>query len=207
VLLGKIVWLLGVVVWGAIRYPHYRRARRMTTVARPGRARERLLLGVCFAGSFLVPALFLAFNWPAFARYQPWPLQVPAGMLLLAVASWVFYRTHKDLGRNFSPKLEIRDVHALVTTGIYRHLRHPMYSAFWLCGIAQTMLLANWVAGLAGLLGFGILYFIRVGHEERMLLDQFGDAYRDYMARTNRVIPRMCGPRHDGHPPIGIATQ
>ena len=64
-----------------------------------------------------------------------------------------------------------------------------MYAAFWLCAVAQALLLPNWIAGLSGLVGFGTLFFFRVGNEERMMLETFGDEYRQYMARTNRVIP------------------
>jgi len=46
-----------------------------------------------------------------------------------------------------------------------------------------------WIAGFAGLAGFGILFFGCVGKEERMMLQTFGDSYRDYMARTGRVFP------------------
>jgi protein-S-isoprenylcysteine O-methyltransferase Ste14 len=45
------------------------------------------------------------------------------------------------------------------------------------------------VAGFAGLVGFGILFFGRIAEEERMMLETFGSRYHDYMARTHRVIP------------------
>jgi protein-S-isoprenylcysteine O-methyltransferase Ste14 len=64
-----------------------------------------------------------------------------------------------------------------------------MYSAFWLWAIAQFLLLPNWVAGAAGILGFGILYLGRVQQEERLMLDTFGDDYRIYMNNTARIIP------------------
>ena len=80
--------------------------------------------------------------------------------------------------------LALRDQHALITHGVYKWVRHPMYSAFWLWAIAQALLLPNWIAGFAGIVGFGTLYFGRVGHEEKMMLDAFGDTYRAYMART-----------------------
>jgi protein-S-isoprenylcysteine O-methyltransferase Ste14 len=64
-----------------------------------------------------------------------------------------------------------------------------MYTAFWLWAVAQALLLPNWVAGLSGLVGFGTLYFLRVGQEERLMIDAFGEAYRTYMARTARLIP------------------
>ena len=81
--------------------------------------------------------------------------------------------------------------HELVTEGIYRTVRHPMYSAFWLWAIAQALLLPNWIAGFAGLAGFAVLYFGRVAREERMMLETFGDSYRAYMARTGRVFPSI----------------
>ena len=83
----------------------------------------------------------------------------------------------------------VREQHSLVTTGVYAHVRHPMYAAFWLWALAQFLLLPNWIAGAAGLVGFGVLFFGRVGAEERMLVDHFGDDYRRYMARTARIIP------------------
>ena len=73
--------------------------------------------------------------------------------------------------------------------GVYGLVRHPMYSAFWLMAIAQALLLPNWIAGLSGLVGFGTLFFGRVGREEEMMMRGFGEEYRTYMARTARVVP------------------
>ena len=50
-----------------------------------------------------------------------------------------------------------------------------MYTAFWLWALAQAILLPNWIAGFAGILGFGTLYLFRVRREEEMLLETFGD--------------------------------
>jgi len=85
--------------------------------------------------------------------------------------------------------LQLRQDHKLITSGIYRRIRHPMYTAFWLWAIAQACLLPNWFAGFAGLVGFGFLFFGRVEREEQMMLQTFGDDYREYMARTYRIIP------------------
>ena len=84
----------------------------------------------------------------------------------------------------------MREEHALVTRGVYRRVRHPMYASQWLWGIAQALLLQNWVAGWAGAALFLPLYVLRVPREERMMLERFGEAYRDYMSGTRRIVPR-----------------
>ena len=110
-------------------------------------------------------------------------------MVTLCAALWLFYRSHVDLGRNWSISLEIRKEHRLVTTGVYRFIRHPMYSSFFLLALAQVLLVPNWLAGASGLLGVGVLYAFRVQQEERMMLEGFGTDYRSYMAHTKRLIP------------------
>jgi protein-S-isoprenylcysteine O-methyltransferase Ste14 len=64
-----------------------------------------------------------------------------------------------------------------------------MYSAFWLMALAQALLLPNLLGGLAGLVGFGLLFALRIGPEERMMEEAFGEEYRAYRKRTWRVIP------------------
>jgi len=191
VLAGKIFWLLGVIAWCAIRYAPYRRSKRTKTAVERDRNREWVLLAISFVGMFLLPFIFVVADQPRFANYSATSPQIIVGALVCAFAMLVFYRTHKELGRNWSATLEVREGHVLVTTGIYRSLRHPMYAGYWLWMISQALLLANWVAGLAGLVAFGLHYFLRIGHEEQMLRERFGDAYADYAARTNRIIPGL----------------
>ena len=76
-----------------------------------------------------------------------------------------------------------------MTHGVYRYVRHPMYTAFWMWAIAQALTLQNWVAGFAGIIGFGTLYFFRVGREEDLMRETFGSQWDDYAARTPRVVP------------------
>jgi protein-S-isoprenylcysteine O-methyltransferase Ste14 len=115
------------------------------------------------------------------------------GIIILAMAVWLFWRSHADLGRNWSPSLELREGHELVTEGVYRLVRHPMYASMWLWGVAQALLLQNWIAGWVSLVMFMPLYLLRVPREERMMLDEFGEEYRAYMDRTGRVISRLGG--------------
>jgi protein-S-isoprenylcysteine O-methyltransferase Ste14 len=105
---------------------------------------------------------------------------------------WLLWRSHADLGHNWSAKLSIAAEPSLVTRGVFRYIRHPMYASHVLWAIAQALLIQNWIAGLASLVVFLPLYLLRVPHEEDMMLKQFGDQYRAYMDRTGGVIPRLC---------------
>ena len=142
-------------------------------------------------GSFLVPIVYAVTNWLDFANYR-----LPAwagwlGVLLAAGAVFLFWRGHADLGLNWSPSLEIREEHELVTQGIYRVIRHPMYASQWLLVLAQPLLLQNWIAGFLGLLAFIPFYFLRVSAEEQMMLEEFGDQYRAYMQKVGGILPKV----------------
>ena len=103
----------------------------------------------------------------------------------------IFHLSHKHLARNWSVSLEIRKDHQLVDTGLYRKIRHPMYTSFWLWAIAQFLLIPNWIAGLAGLVSIAVLYYSRVGAEEEMMRQQFGAEYDAYCERTYRLLPKI----------------
>jgi protein-S-isoprenylcysteine O-methyltransferase Ste14 len=189
VVTAKIIWVLGCIGWYVIRYPHQRRSRKTPIASRRERLREGVLLAISFTGLFIVPLIYVTTGAPKVADYPFNPVLAWCGTAVFALALIGFYRTHRDLGRFWSVTLEIRQTHQLVTTGVYRHVRHPMYAAFFLWAIAQALLLPNWIAGPAGLVGFGTLFGLRVRREERMMEATFGDAYRAYAARTWRVIP------------------
>jgi len=190
-LTAKIIWAIGCVAYFIIRYPRMRRSRKTPIVQRHDSRRETLLVGISYTGLFFIPLIYSITDQPKFANYAFHPVQAWIGLFTLIAAMALLYRTHRDLGRLWSMTLELRGEHKLVTYGVYKSLRHPMYSAFWLWAVSQAFLLPNWVAGLAGLVGFGVLFFARVSREERMMVEKFGDEYRAYMARTRRIIPRI----------------
>ena len=186
---AKLVWWIGVIGWWVIRYPHARRSRKTPIAQRTDRQRDRVLLMISFTGLFIIPVIYVMTGAPHFADYAFSPVLVWLGMAVFALSLLLFYRCHRDLGRSWSVTLEIRETHRLVTRGVYRYVRHPMYSAFFLWAVAQALLLANWIAGPAGLAGFGTLYALRMPREERMMKEKFGDEYRAYEARTHRIVP------------------
>ena len=189
VFVAKVLWVAGIVGWFAIRYPFQRRAARQGVARSAGGVEDRIVLAIAALGQFVVPLLYIATGRPAFAEYPFHSLQAWLGLVALVAALVLFRLTHVQLGRNWSISLETRTQHSLVTDGLYAYVRHPMYSSFLLSAVAQILLLPNWVAGPAGLVGFGVLFFFRVGREERLMIETFGENYQAYMRRTARIVP------------------
>jgi protein-S-isoprenylcysteine O-methyltransferase Ste14 len=113
------------------------------------------------------------------------------GTGLIFASDLLFIWFHKALGKNWSPLLEIRKRHTLVTDGPYRFIRHPMYAAIFLIGIGASLLSANWIVALSYMLPVTCMYLVRASDEEKMMIEQFGDEYREYMRRTGRLIPKL----------------
>ena len=190
-LIASIIWASGIFIWLAIRWPYRRRARKTEVVAHRRTAGERLALGLCVLGLAIIPLSWLFSDVAKFADYTFSPWQGWAGLLVMIGFLSLFYVAHKHLARNWSVTLELRKGHHLVDTGIYSRIRHPMYTAFWLWGLAQLLLIPNWFAGAAGIISVAWLYFRRVGEEEEMMREHFGEAYDAYCARTGRLLPKV----------------
>lgn len=163
----------------------------MPVVSKRRTGSEAVGLAAALAGLAIVPGFYVATGIPEAADYTAHLWAVVIGTILFCAAMWVFRRTHKQLGRNWSITLEIRQQHELICAGPYALVRHPMYTSFLLMGLSQVFLLPNWVAGMAGLIGFAVLFFLRVDKEERMMLEVFGPQYQAYMAKTKRIIPYL----------------
>ena len=186
--IAKAVILVASVVMVVIRAPHGRRSRGVKVARSCKGPREVALLTLAWMG-FLVPLIWIVSPVFSFAEYSllPWPFG--AGVLCLVAGLWWFYRSHSDLGRYWSVTLELRENHRLITEGVYRHVRHPMYAALFLYSIGQALVIPNWVVGPSYFVTFGILFALRIGAEERMMLETFGEAYAEYMTKTKRLVP------------------
>ena len=188
--IAKSVILAASVVMIVIRAPHGQRSRAVKVVNNSKGVLETVLLTLAWAG-FVVPLIWIASSIFAFAEYPLRAGPFTAGVLCLAAGLWLFYRSHADLGTNWSVTLEVREQHQLITHGVYRSVRHPMYLALLLYSVGQALVIPNWVAGPSYLVAFAILFVFRIGAEESMMLEQFGDEYAAYMARTKRLIPGL----------------
>lgn len=187
---GALVWIAGIIGMNIIRAPFARRTQDNKIVESQKTLMEKLLLTGVLVG-MLVPVIQLTSGVLSFANYSVGVWVTVAGTIVLAAGLWLFWRSHADLGRNWSVTLELREDHGLITSGVYKRVRHPMYSAIWLIVLAQPLLIHNWVVGFAGVFSFGLMYAIRTPREEAMMRKQFGVAYEDYCKKSGRLLPRF----------------
>jgi protein-S-isoprenylcysteine O-methyltransferase Ste14 len=176
---------------GIRRFFQLRLAQAQPKSEPQGPASDRLLVlieSIAFFGGVLL--YLIAPQTIAWATL-PLPLWVRwAGILLGAVSLAGLLWVHTALGKNWSAWLELKEGQTLVTHGPYRRVRHPMYTALYGLYIGWTLLTANWLLGAAWIVTFTLLTATRIRHEEAMMIERFGEVYREYMKKTGRFLPK-----------------
>lgn len=108
---------------------------------------------------------------------------------IMIIALICIIKTSYDLGNEYSYTLQLRKNHKLVDTGIYKYIRHPMYFCGLLFIIAQSLLIPNTIGNISNLVSMYVFWKGRIPDEEKMMIKEFGDKYKDYMKKTKSVIP------------------
>ena len=110
------------------------------------------------------------------------------GIILIAIGLTIALVAVFTLRRSYSSSLVIREDHQLIRHGIYRHVRHPVYSG-------TSAALFGMPLCLSSLLGFGIMLLViplflnRIKIEEALLIEEFGAEYESYRKTTKQLIP------------------
>lgn len=120
----------------------------------------------------------------------PLPFSLRWAGLVLGLASlglWTW--THLALGTLWSASLQLRANHRLVVSGSYTRIRHPMYTAIPAWAISLGFVIANWIPIIFAVCA-AVILVARVPREEQMMMEQFGDPYREYMKRTGKFLPK-----------------
>jgi len=187
----ETVYLIGFAVASVIR-SYYGLQFKRKLIAHSDKENPIVFVGIALWGVVLIlPFITMFSDGLVVADYEIVTALRVLGAFIFIGSLWVLSRSHIDLAANFSPSLFIRENHVLVTKGIYRRIRHPMYLSFFMWAIGQALLIDNWLAGPLGLLSFAMIYWFRVPREERQLLSQFGAEYETYQKRTGRLLPKL----------------
>jgi protein-S-isoprenylcysteine O-methyltransferase Ste14 len=184
-------FLLGTFAYLGVRGYYKQKTSGGSAATSRSSGRDMTLVGLVVAGQIVLPLVAIFSPFLQWAQYTIGDSALAwCGSLVMASGIWLFWRSHADLGENWSVTLEVQKDHKLVSDGVYRKIRHPMYASFFLMAFGQLFLLQNWVAGPSALLAVTLLYVIRKPTEEAMLIEQFGEAYRKYMNSTGGILPK-----------------
>jgi protein-S-isoprenylcysteine O-methyltransferase len=159
--------------------------RRMTGKAEN---RDRSSLAVILALGGLVWWVGIALSYAAFGAVS-WPIVQVVGLVMMAIGIAIRSLAIIQLGRFHTPNVAIRTDHQLLDTGLYRYVRHPSYFGAIVAFTGLALALDNWLSLALIAIATPCIYLYRMREEEAALAAAFGDAYRDYCARTKRLIP------------------
>ncbi|MEA3255737.1 MAG: protein-S-isoprenylcysteine O-methyltransferase [Candidatus Altiarchaeota archaeon] len=188
-IIWKIIFIIMGICSSMIRLPHMKKYRKTEKIKSRKTSRENFLVFLATVGMMIVPMIYVFTPWlDSFSMSLPdWARWV--GVAASGYGLILFWQVHKTLGKNWSPVLEIRKNHNLITEGPYKYIRHPMYTQMWIGAICHGLITSNWIVGIVAFLTWSLLYFIRMPEEEKMMVEEFGQEYKDYMKRTKKIIP------------------
>jgi protein-S-isoprenylcysteine O-methyltransferase Ste14 len=115
------------------------------------------------------------------------PIALAAAVLCIAGLAFAVW-ARATLGRNWSGVVTLKEGHELVERGPYRFVRHPIYTGI-LTMFFATALVRGHLAGLAAVLLLLASFWIKLGREEKLMLQQFPERYAAYQHRVKRIIP------------------
>jgi protein-S-isoprenylcysteine O-methyltransferase Ste14 len=175
------LWLAWIAYW-------WYSARDVKKTSRPEPLRSKLkhriplVLGALFlAAPRLVPRVLTR-------RFVPGSLVYPAvGTLLLALGLGFAVWARRHLGRNWSAQVVVKEDHALVRSGPYRYVRHPIYTGILLAFLGMALTIGEWRA-LVGL-AFVLLSFMVKSREEEGRMRETFPEYQEYQRRTAALVP------------------
>jgi protein-S-isoprenylcysteine O-methyltransferase Ste14 len=187
----RLLFVLSYAIFASVRIYY----RTKTSLGREeAKTREKMdwsgaLLSFAILGYFVAVGLYLIVpDWIQWAYVELGEPLRWIGFGVSLIGAFLVLWIHRVLGKQYSAQQEIQQDHEIITVGPYSRVRHPMYTVFILYSISVSIISSNIL-----LIIFTILIAIPfpqlARNEEKMLTEEFGQGYVDYMARTGRFLP------------------
>ena len=178
-LVAGAVWIGFLVYWSTAAGRH---VEKRSEESAESRALHRNLLNLGLLLQFVsIPGL----RW----RFLPFAMWIPpAGLALMAAATLFHVWARVHLGRNWTSEVAIQQDHQLVTSGPYRLVRHPVYTALIALSLG-TAVVSGRIVSLLGAALFAAAYARKLRLEERGLSVAFGAQWDEYRRRSWALIP------------------
>ncbi len=182
--LASFAWLVFLAYWSVS-------ALKLKSVKHREPRGERLL-----QLAFMVAAYFLMFNeqfsrgWllSRFVPASPTIGKIGVALTVAGIALAIWARWH--LGENWSAAVTLKEGHELISSGPYRHIRHPIYSGMLLAFVGTALALGEYRALLAICIVV-VAFYAKAKKEERFLTQEFGDKFREHCRRTGMFLPKF----------------
>ncbi|MHA2339062.1 MAG: methyltransferase family protein [Candidatus Hodarchaeales archaeon] len=167
----------------------------LDTIFRPITGQEKMdkysaiLLLFFFAGPIILILAYLEYDILISQLTEIiFPLVV-LGSIIIIIGGIITLISRIQLERFASGVLMIQEDHKLITTGIYKYIRHPIYTGGLLQALGLYLAFHSIIITILALIIFFWLYHSRAQYEEQILEEEFGDEFRNYKKNSKKMIP------------------
>lgn len=144
-----------------------------------------LIIIVCSMISVIAPIV----DWAYFGDQTYSTFVTGLGLALIVIGISLRAWAVQKLGKHFTATVQLKDDHALITSGPYSVVRHPSYSGALMAVVGSAVFLNSIIGTVVAFSLMMIAYYIRIKIEEQVLTGLFGNRYTDYSKRTKKLIP------------------
>lgn len=178
------MWMLLATVW-VVMWLGMKKAKKREAW---GQRMEHGLLVI--AGFYLLSAQRLDWSWLNERVLPDVPAVWLAGLVVTALGIAVAIWARLSLGSNWSGMVTLKANHELVRTGLYRWIRHPIYTGILVGMIGSTMIRGY----LRGWIGVGLVllaFYLKARREESFLREEFGAGFDEHARQTGMFLPKL----------------
>jgi len=176
-------WLLLLVVWTVLWFG-MKKAKKLE------RWGERAQHGVLvILGFWLLFGTLAHWGWLNIRLVPDVPAMWVSGLVLTAIGVGISIWARLSLGSNWSGMVTLKKDHELVRTGLYRWIRHPIYTGI-LLGMVGSAMIRGHLRGWMGILVVLAAFYFKARREERFLREEFGAGFEEHSKRTGMFLPK-----------------
>ena len=105
------------------------------------------------------------------------------GIILLFGGEILFIWSHNTIGKFWNVTVDLKENHQLIMEGPYKYIRHPLYTASIISFIGTILIISTWLLAILFII-YLIAYYFMAKQEEKILLEKFGERYKEYIKNT-----------------------
>jgi protein-S-isoprenylcysteine O-methyltransferase Ste14 len=136
-------------------------------------------------------ALSFSIGATKIGRFYPWNTFFAIGMALFAIGFMVRIYSILTLKQYFTYSVAKVENHKIISTGLYKFIRHPGYLGQLIIFLGISISISNWLSILLMMIPVSLGYLYRIKVEEKFMTDQLGNDYRNYQEQTKKIIPMV----------------